>query len=42
MLSCTFENGGKGSLRHATVEAIVIWDKKLLLVKFSDIQAVYE
>ncbi len=34
MITCTFENGGKGSLRHVTVNAIVINDKKeILLVK---------
>ncbi len=33
MINCTFENGGKASLRHVVVHAIVEMDKKLLLVK---------
>lgn len=33
MLSCTFENGNKTSLRHVVVHAIVEKDGKLLLIK---------
>lgn len=36
MITCIFENGGKASLRHVTVGAIVVNDKKeVLLVKRS-------
>lgn len=35
MISCTFENGNKASLRHAIVDAIVVKDGKILLVKRS-------
>jgi ADP-ribose pyrophosphatase YjhB (NUDIX family) len=33
MITCTFEDGGKGLLRHVTVDIIVIKNKKILLVK---------
>ena len=33
MITCTFEDGGKGNLRHVVVHAIVEHEKKLLLVK---------
>lgn len=33
MISCTFENGQKTSLRHVTIDAIIIKDNKILLVK---------
>lgn len=33
MINCTFEDGGKGSLRHVVVHAIVEKDNKILLVK---------
>jgi mutator protein MutT len=33
MITCTFEDGGKASLRHVVVHAIVENDGKLLLVK---------
>ena len=33
MINCTFENGGKGSLRHVVVHAILEKDGKLLLEK---------
>ncbi len=33
MISCKFENGDEASLRHVTVNAIVIKDKKILLGK---------
>ena len=33
MINCVFENGGKGSLRHVAVHAIVEKDGKLLLTK---------
>lgn len=33
MITCTFENGNKTSLRHVVVHAIVEQDRKLLLVK---------
>lgn len=33
MITCTFENGNKTSLRHVVVHAIVEMDAKLLLVK---------
>ena len=33
MISCTFENGSKTSLRHVTVNAIVIKDGKILMGK---------
>lgn len=31
MITCTFENGDQGSLRHVTVNAIVIRDGKVLM-----------
>jgi 8-oxo-dGTP diphosphatase len=33
MLTCIFENGNKASLRHVTVDALVLKDGKVLLVK---------
>ena len=33
MIECTFENGGKGNLRHVVVHAIAEKDGSLLLVK---------
>lgn len=33
MISCTFEDGGKASLRHVVINAIAIKDNKLLLEK---------
>lgn len=33
MINCTFENGGKGSLRHVTVTALVVRHNEILLVK---------
>jgi len=33
MIHCTFENGNKASLRHVVIDAIVIKDNKILLVK---------
>jgi len=36
MISCTFENGGKGNLRHATVGTFIVKDDKILLVKRAD------
>jgi 8-oxo-dGTP diphosphatase len=33
MITCVFEDGGKGALRHVVVHAIVERDGKLLLVK---------
>ena len=33
MIHCTFENGNKASLRHAIIDALVIRDDKILLVK---------
>ena len=33
MLTCTFEDGGSASLRHVTVNAIVVKDSKILLGK---------
>lgn len=36
MISCTFEDGGKASLRHAVVDALVLKDNKVLLVKRTD------
>lgn len=33
MLTCFFEDGGKSSLRHVTVNAIVVKDNKVLLGK---------
>ena len=36
MISCTFENGGTGNLRHATVGTLIVKDHKLLLVKRSE------
>ena len=33
MINCIFEDGGKGSLRHVTIDALVIKDNKILLVK---------
>ncbi len=36
MINCTFENGNKASLRHVTVNAMVIKDGKILLTKRSE------
>jgi hypothetical protein len=33
MITCEFEDGGKGKLRHVTVNALVIKDDKILLGK---------
>lgn len=33
MIQCQFEDGGKTSLRHSTVDAIVVKDSKILLIK---------
>lgn len=33
MIICTFEDGGTGKLRHAVVDALLIKDGKILLVK---------
>lgn len=33
MITCTFEDGGSAKLRHITVNALVIRDKKILLGK---------
>jgi 8-oxo-dGTP diphosphatase len=33
MIQCTFEDGNRASLRHVTVDALVLKDGKLLLVK---------
>ncbi len=33
MINCTFENGNKASLRHIVVDAIVVKDEKILLIK---------
>src|SRR5258708_9556765 len=33
MITCTFENGNKASLRHVVIDALVLKDDKLLLVK---------
>lgn len=33
MINCTFENNGKGKLRHVVVDMLVIKDNKILLVK---------
>lgn len=33
MITCTFENNGKASLRHVTIGAIIVRDNKILLVK---------
>lgn len=33
MITCTFENGNKASLRHVTVDVLVLQDDKVLLVK---------
>lgn len=33
MINCTFENGHKASLRHVVIDAIIIKDKKILLVR---------
>ncbi len=33
MLTCTFENGNKASLRHVTVDALLLNKGKVLLVK---------
>ncbi len=35
MIICTFEDGGKGKLRHAVVNAIILKENKILLVKRS-------
>jgi len=36
MINCTFENGNKASLRHVVIDALVLKDEKLLLVKRVD------
>src|SRR5579863_4393112 len=36
MITCTFEDGGKGLLRHVIIDAIVLKDNKILLVKRSE------
>ena len=33
MINCTFENGKKASLRHVVVDAIVVKDNEILLIK---------
>ena len=33
MLKCTFENGNEASLRHVTVDTLVLKGRKLLLIK---------
>lgn len=33
VVTCTFEDGGKGNLRHAITHALVVKDGKILLVK---------
>lgn len=33
MIKCFFENGGKASLRHVTIDAIIVKNDKILLVK---------
>lgn len=33
MINCTFENSSTASLRHAVVDAIIIKDKQILLIK---------
>jgi 8-oxo-dGTP diphosphatase len=33
MITCTFEDGGNASLRHAVIDGIVLKDDKILLVK---------
>ncbi len=33
MINCTFENGNKASLRHVVVDAIVVDNNKILLIK---------
>lgn len=35
MINCTFENGNKNSLRHVVIDALVLQDNKILLVKRS-------
>lgn len=35
MIDCKFEDGGKGELRHVGVDALIIKDNKLLMVKRS-------
>lgn len=35
MITCTFDDGGKGNLRHVTVDVIICLDAKILLVKRS-------
>lgn len=35
MITCTFEDGGRGKLRHAVVNAIILKENKILLVKRS-------
>ena len=33
MLTCTFENGDKANLRHVVVDALMVHDNKILLIK---------
>lgn len=36
MITCAFEDGGKGNLRHAVVDVILVKEQKILLVKRSE------
>ncbi|EKD79078.1 MAG: hypothetical protein ACD_41C00177G0013 [uncultured bacterium] len=36
MIRCTFEGGNEAHLRHAVVDALIVEDKKILLVKRAD------
>lgn len=36
MITCTFENGNEASLRHVTVDCLVVKDGKILLAKRSE------
>jgi 8-oxo-dGTP diphosphatase len=36
MIHCTFENGNKASLRHVVIDALILQEDKLLLIKRAD------
>jgi len=36
MITCTFEDGSKASLRHAIIDALVLKENRILLVKRSE------
>lgn len=41
MIKCEFENGSKANLRHVTVDAIIVRDDKILIIKRAQDDYVY-